>query len=321
MDFTNRRIARWILMTQDYNMTVNHIPGKLNTVADYLTRNVEIAPTCHKCKTKIKIFSTIVGTGSQFLEGYIEAANADPFLQKVQSWWDATERTQMEAKKFAQFKKIRERWFIGKRVYVPDSETLKLEILNKYHDSMSAGHQGILRTRGRITRLYYWPGMEQDIRKYVRSCTTCQRHSQRNSLLAGKLHPLPIPQDRFRDLSIDFATLSPSKEGLDSLMVIVCRLSKLCRLIPCHRNCSAADVAKLFIDNWYSQGFGLPESITSDRDTKFTTQLWTNLAEQLDIKLELTTSRHQNADGQAEIAIRTYKEQQRNSHHYSIWIG
>ena len=131
---------------------------------------------------------------------------------------------------------------MGKRVHIPDSETLKLEI---------AGHQGILRTRGRVTRLYYWPGMEQDIRKYVRSCTTCQRHSERNSLLAGKLHPLPIPQDRFRDLSIDFATVSPSKEGFDSLMVIVCRLSKLCRLIPCHRTCSAADVAKLFIDNWY----------------------------------------------------------------------
>ena len=84
-------------------------------------------------------------------------------------------------------------------------------------------------------------------------------------------------------------------------MLIVCRLSNLCRLVPCHRYCSAADVAKLF------QGFGLPESITSDRDTKFMSQMWTNLAEQLGIKLELTTSRHQNADGQAEIAIRTYK--------------
>ena len=58
-------------------------PGKTNTVADYLTRNVEIAPTCHKCKTKIKIFSTIVGTASQFLEGYADAASADPFLQKL----------------------------------------------------------------------------------------------------------------------------------------------------------------------------------------------------------------------------------------------
>jgi hypothetical protein len=307
MDFTNRRLARWILMMQDYNMTVKHIPGKTNTVADYLTRNVEVAPTCHKCKTKIKIFSTVVGAASQFLEGYTEAATADPFLQKVQAWWDSPENTDRDGNKFVQFKKIREKWFIGKRVYIPDSETLKLEILNKYHDAISAGHQGILRTRGRITRLYYWPGMEQDIRKYIRSCTLCQRHSERNSLLAGKLHPLPIPQDRFRDISIDFATISPSKEGFDALMVIVCRLTKLCRLIPCYKTCSAEDVAKLFIDNWYSHGFGLPESITSDRDTKFTSQLWKNLAEQLGIKLELTTSRHQNADGQAEIAIRTYK--------------
>ena len=90
-------------------------------------------------------------------------------------------------------------------------------------------------------------------------------------------------------------------------MVIICRLTKLVRLVPHHKTDSASDIAKLFINNWYSHGFGLPESITSDRDTKFTSKLWTALSTQLGIKLELTTSRHQNADGQAEIAIRTYK--------------
>jgi hypothetical protein len=307
MDLNNRRMARWILMTQDYNMFIRHISGKLNAVADYLTRNVEMAPTCHKCKNKIKIFATTVGKESEFLKFYSEKVLEDTFLQKVQQWWDSPNRSLQESQRFKHFKKIDNKWFYGKRIYVPDSELLKLEILHRYHDSILAGHQGVARTGGRIKRLYYWPGMEKDIRSYVRSCTKCQRHGERNSLLHGPLHPLPIPKDRFKDISIDFTSISKSDAGFDQLMVIVCRLTKLVRLVPHHKTDSAANIARLFIDNWYSHGFGLPESITSDRDTKFTSKLWTALANQLGIRLELTTSRHQNADGQAEIAIRTYK--------------
>lgn len=307
MDLTNRRMARWILMTQDYNMFVKHISGKSNSVADYLTRNVEMAPTCHKCKHKIKIFATTLGQESDFLNSYSAAAAEDPFLIKVQKWWESNDRSVLESKQFGQFCKINNKWFIGKRLYVPSSANLRLEILNRYHDSMTAGHQGVARTRGRINRLYYWPGMENDIRNYVRSCDICQRHGERNSLLHGSLHPLPIPHERFTDISIDFTPVSKSNSGFDQLMVIVCRLTKLVRLVPHHKTDSSSDIVKLFIKNWYSHGFGLPETITSDRDTKFTSKLWTAISKQLGIKLELTTSRHQNADGQAEIAIRTYK--------------
>ena len=52
MDLLNRRIARWILLLQDYNVSVQHISGKKNLVADYLTRNLAVAPTCSSCKKR-----------------------------------------------------------------------------------------------------------------------------------------------------------------------------------------------------------------------------------------------------------------------------
>ena len=55
MDLNNRRIARWIMLLQDFDMTVKHISGTSNKVADYLSRTVEVAPTCQSCKKKIKI--------------------------------------------------------------------------------------------------------------------------------------------------------------------------------------------------------------------------------------------------------------------------
>ena len=170
----------------------------------------------------------------------------------------------------------------------------------------SAGHQGIRRTRSRIQELYFWPGMEEFIRQYVRSCLTCQRHGQRNQLLSGLLHPLEIPSDRFRSLSIDFAKISKSKDGYNQLMVIVDRLTKFVRLVPCKDSDDTAKTARRFINSWYSQ-FGLPETITSDRDTRFTSKLWEEVTSILEIQLHLSTARHQQSDGQSEIAIRTYK--------------
>jgi hypothetical protein len=90
-------------------------------------------------------------------------------------------------------------------------------------------------------------------------------------------------------------------------MVVVDRLTKLVRLIPAKRTDSAGLIATRFINNWITHGFGVPASIVSDRDSKFESDLWEALAKRLHITLRLSTSRHQQTDGQSEIAIRTYK--------------
>lgn len=50
--------------------------------------------------------------------------------------------------------------------------------------------------------------MEQDTRNFVKTCMNCQRNSERSTNLDGLLHPLPIPEDRFKGVSIDFATIN-----------------------------------------------------------------------------------------------------------------
>ena len=182
-----------------------------------------------------------------------------------------------------------------------------MSILKRYHDLATAGHQGVRRTKAKLKEHYFWPQMDQDIAKYVATCISCQRNADRNSNLPGLLHPLPVPTDRFRDISVDFATIPPHPEGWNQLMVVVCRLTKLVRLIPCKDTDKTEQTAKRFITGWFSCGFGLPSSITSDRDTKFTSGLWTDIAKVLGIDLQISTSRHQQTNGQAEIAIRTYK--------------
>lgn len=58
-------------------------------------------------------------------------------------------------------------------------------------------------------------------------------------------------------------------------MVVVDRLTKLVRLLPAKKDDSAPQVADRFIKGWYSLGYGLPQSIVSDRDSKFSSKFWT----------------------------------------------
>ena len=208
---------------------------------------------------------------------------------------------------YKQFNKLGNKWFFSGRIYVPNSEPLKLKVLKRYHDLATAGHQGIRRTKAKLKQHYFWPQMDQDIEKYISTCLTCQRNSDRNSNLPGLLHPHEVPTDRFKDISIDFATIPKHPNGWNQLMVVVCRLTKLVRLIPCKDTDRTEQTARRFLAGWYSCGFGLPASITSDRDTKFTSALWTDLAAILGITLHTSTARHQQTNGQAEVAIRTYK--------------
>ena len=319
MDVLNRRVARWIMFLQDFNITVKHIDGKLNTVADYLSRNLEVAPTCHLCKKQMKIHAITSTTlaSTEFATLYTTAAAEDPILTEVVKW-KKDRRNRREASLYQQFQQMGGKWYLNKRIYVPSNEELKLMILKRYHDAATAGHQGIRRTRAKVAESYYWPNMDTDIRRYVGTCLTCQRNSERHSHSPGLLHPLPVPVDRFRDIAIDFANIPATTNGFNQLMVVVCRLTKLCKLILSKSTDSTKKIAERFVDGWYSCGYGLPQSITSDRDSKFTSTFWDSLSQSLGISLERSTARHQQTNGQAEIAIRTYK---RTARKYSSIVG
>jgi transposase InsO family protein len=108
-----------------------------------------------------------------------------------------------------------------------------------------------------------------------------------------------------------------TQNGCNAVMVIVDRLTKMVVLIPCKKNDSAEECARLFIKHWYAQGMGLPTAITSDRDSKFTSKFWRALCASLGIKQRLATARHQQTDGLAEIAIRTMKRTARKFASYA----
>ena len=88
--------------------------------------------------------------------------------------------------------------------------------------------------------------------------------------------------------------LTPSKKDL--IWVIVDRLTKSAHFIPVRTDYSLQKLAKLYVAK-IVRLHGVPVSIISDRDPRFTSRFWQKLHEALGTRLNFSTTFHPQIDG------------------------
>ena len=214
------------------------------------------------------------------------------------------------------------------RVYVPHQEALRDQLLQIYHDCPSGGHWGRDKTLERIRRHFTWDGIAEDVRTYVATCPACQGKAIHRHRPYGQLQPLPIPTDTwnspFKEISLDWITgLPPSlKNGqyYNSILTVVCRVTKYALFIPTRDDTTAADFAELFFEHVECR-FGSPRSIVTDRDSRITSDFWREVCEIKIIKRRLSTAYHPQTDGQSEALNRIVEDYLRayTSEDQTIW--
>lgn len=181
-------------------------------------------------------------------------------------------------------------------------------ILQESHDTEVGGHVGGNKLLELVSRLFYWPTQHKDVKQYVRTCLKCQENKSVNQLPMGLLHPLPIPDRRWQQVTMDLITALPkTKAGYDAIIVFVDKLSKMVHYAPTYTECTAPDVAKIFF-NEVVRYHGIPDSIISDRDPRFTSKFWQSLWKHLGTKLIMSSAYHPQTDGQTERANRTLED-------------
>ena len=127
----------------------------------------------------------------------------------------------------------------------------------------------------------------------------CQRNKTEHLHPAGLLQPLPIPEQIWEDISMDFIEALPKVGGKSVILTVVDRLSKYAHFIPLAHPYSATTVAHTFFSE-IVRLHGLPHSIVSDRDVVFTSRFWTELFRLSGVKLQMTSAYHPQSDGQSE---------------------
>jgi hypothetical protein len=79
------------------------------------------------------------------------------------------------------------------RYWVPDSDELRTKLIQVTHDSMICGHPGREGTMAILMRQFFWPGMAQSVRRFVRNYDSCGRNKAWRDRRQGFLKPLLIP--------------------------------------------------------------------------------------------------------------------------------
>ena len=69
-----------------------------------------------------------------------------------------------------------------------------------------------------LRRMFWWRNKQGIIARFVQECATCQLVKADRHRPAGLLQPLPIPQGKWEDITMDFVSRQPrTSEGFDSI--------------------------------------------------------------------------------------------------------
>jgi len=191
--------------------------------------------------------------------------------------------------------------------YIPKDYNLRKELVERYHDLISAGHSGEIETLNAIKEHYWWPGMRSFIKNYVKGCGICQQFKINRNPSNPLYNPIPGPTTTrpFTNCSMDLITdLPPIKleNGtiIDALMVMVDHgLTKEVVLTPVSKTFTEEGAGKILLNQHYKR-FRLPDRMISDCDLRFTAQAFQELLQLLGIKSKLMTAFHPQSDGTME---------------------
>ncbi|GAU37549.1 hypothetical protein TSUD_369970 [Trifolium subterraneum] len=176
----------------------------------------------------------------------------------------------------------------------------ELELIEEFRD-LSLMYQD-------FKKLFWWPRMKKEIAGYVYACLVCQKSKIEHQKPSGLLQPLFIPEWKWDSIAIDFVGgLPKTAKGNEVIWVVVDRLTKSAHFIDIKIGTLVPKLAEIYVEQ-IIRLHGIPSSIVSDRDPKFTSRFWESLQEALGTKLRLSSAYHPQTDGQSERTIQSLED-------------
>jgi hypothetical protein len=185
------------------------------------------------------------------------------------------------------------------RMWLPADAAFTAKIISAFHTSPMGGHSGVPVTVSRLKILFYWKGLKQQVHQFVKECSVCQQAKPERSRYPGLLAPLPVPDQFWQMVTMDFVEGLPRSGRFNCVLVVLDKLSCYAHFIGLSHPFTATTVATTYMDHVYKL-HGMPESIVSDRDPIFTSRFWKELTTVAGTQLRMSSSYHPQTDGTTE---------------------
>jgi hypothetical protein len=293
---TNARVTRWLLLLQEFDITIVDRPGKENVVADFLSRLT---------------VNDDNPVDDSFPDEYLFAVSAhSPWYADIANYLVAGKlpsHLSYREKKSIVHQSARYSWIGGYLFNTgPDQEIRRCvredevyDILKACHDGPCGGHFADKRTTYKILRMgYYWPSIFKDAKKYVKAYDSCQRVGQPNHRDEMPLNPQVVlePFDRW---ALDFiGPINPPSNQKVYILVCTDYMTKWVEAKALHRATEEAVIKFLFTDIFTR--FGIPRELVTDGGPPFSSHGFKATLQKYHIQQRMTTPYHPQANGQVE---------------------
>lgn len=293
------RLIRWILLLQEFNLTIKDKKGVENVVADHLSRLQFEDPT-----PSLPIVD-------MFPDEQLLVVSSTPWFADIVNYlatgflpphWSPQERRRFlhEVRMFSYddpylFKYCQDQIV---RCCVPDSDQRR--ILEFCHLEACGGHYSSRETSAKVLQCgFYWPNLHKDAYHF---CVACERCQKLGSVTRKDEMPLTniLVVEIFDCWGIDFMGPFPVSFGNLYILLAVNYVSKGVETVATRIN-DAKVVVEFLKDNILSR-FGMPRAIISDQGTHFCNRTFEALMKKYGITHKVSTTYHPQTNGQAELA-------------------
>jgi len=172
----NSRQARWPLFFNRFSFSLSYRPGSQNVKPDALSGLFDPEPVAKEPETILPL-TCVVGVVTWQIAKEVKQANgeAPPPSGCPEN-----------------------------RLFVPVE--LRPQVIHWAHTSLLSCHPEVQRTMFAISRRFWLPSMEPEVREYVEGCSVCAQNKTSSGSRMGLLQPLPLPSRPWSDISMDFVT-------------------------------------------------------------------------------------------------------------------
>ncbi|KAL4563303.1 hypothetical protein LXL04_027343 [Taraxacum kok-saghyz] len=289
----NMRQRRWVELLNDYECEIRYHPGKANVVADALSRKETVKPRRVRALT-MTVQSQLP---TQIRDAQTEALKPEHVLGESLRGMEKKFETREDGT----------RYFMD-RIWTPKRGGFRDVVMNEAHSTKYSVHPGSDKMYLDLKKLYWWPNMKADIATYVSKCLTCAKVKVEYQKPSGLLQQPRIPEWKWEKIAMDFITKLPrTPAGFDAIWVVVDRLTKSAHFLPIKETDKMEKLTRTYLKE-IVRLHGVPISIISDRDSRFTSRFWQSLQKSLGTRLDMSTAYHPQTDGQSERTIQTLED-------------